>query len=1091
MAQWWIFSAASVPFVVSNLASYLRQREEDALMCLYTFDSPDFASRIPTCPFGHLVPTQGLLTPLGDDQVGYRWSPTDTINTVQVQSSDVMESMAFYEPTLRKRGVTFEMVFRLFKPAEANVNVNLFAIASPYDDCTNPGFRVEVSDRHLLVLIFYVLKPDNSVQVCFEQHFYSMMEKRGVIPCQIPFGASPRVDTGHLPPIVHALITIVPNDPDPGAWTSVFRVGYADADGTPRECIAYNSMEGVRGMADFSKVHGNYKLYIGNNGRRVKHRVHRKGPHVTSPPPPGPTAPPTEVTMFDEVGNMIKMLLPQIGGFFLAFNGKKLVEVSTAGISFGDGGRVYGVGDIDQWVKRAFSKLKDSAPLQLRKSDIFNQLVAIRGGTPTPLPTPQPSTDWSKNPLHARYPPPNASIDMDMFFFAIAAKSFNLNRLKDIQSMDLPHMGMYQRNRTTTMMQDTSVEIQLWAFTSNQRTHPPLVMTRWPEFGTLTRCLAEPSTPSKHGAVINASTQINDACVVYTPPPGLSNENIPGGNPYLVNRRAALPFSTFGYAVAANIKAVATVHVFVNSSTGSKSSKKNQAVGVMTNTILISPPYEYQSGPLDGGKRQLSLDLHAVRPLHPKALLRVTLKSGMEATLAIPSDPLRNTSRAAHCGMQQRFGDVCLARDANSTGVEYEITGMWLSSTHMTFRGNWGQIQAALQDIVVTDVVRYAHVTKLKVKIESLTPHLLTFPVVKRTILVQFRPVATSSIALLAVESPDEADCTPLFFVLPCVCEESFGGRSGIWGSLFSAFVVALVVGMWQNRTAAGRAALLAQRTVQTSSEYNAIVRQFKGVLQEPNMHAVVALLTLCKTRHEMLIALAGVTLVLTEVQTMPQFWSVLLSQPRDDIDPDKLDRMLRWYCRLVGRSWINEVLEAAVNAVHSSGQTTEEHAWSVVVETLKANLALVPLEIALLSTVGLAPPFGFVDHFLRPSLQAAIPHLTKTVQAVVASHVDNATWMLPLAQIVLQQGLKASYTPQMTCLSGGCHELMPHALLHLLCLVKRYEEGMVALCQRQDRDDVPSVGVRLEQIIEALGITKQMYTDLVGLTTSTAMSID
>ncbi|RHZ07326.1 hypothetical protein DYB37_006762 [Aphanomyces astaci] len=1114
MALRWTLGLMTLSLLAAaDLTSYLQRREDDALMCLYTFDNPSLDSQVPNCPFGSLVPTPGLVAPLGDDQVGYRWNPSDAIDMVQLQSTDVVESRAFYEPALGKRGVTFEMVFRLYKPAASNVNVNLFAISSPYDDCSNPGFRVEVSDRHLLVLIFYVLKPDNSVQVCFEQHFYSMMEKRGFRPCQIPFGASPRNGDNPPPPIVHFLISINPNDPTRGAWTTIFQVTYYEADGSIRECIAYNSMEGVRGFADL-RVFGNYKLYIGNNGRRVKHRVPRKVPYVAPPSPPGPTVTPREVTMLDNLGNYLYMALPQLDGLFLAFNGKKVVEISPKGISFGDAGRVYNVGDIGRWIKSALSKLKDSAALRLRKTEIYAQLDAMAAANKPPPPTPQASVDWSKTPLHARYPLPNASIDMDVFLFAIASKVFLVNRLIEVPAIELPHMGTNNRKRTITMMQDTSVTIPLRAFTLNRRTSPPLVITQWPEFGTLTQCAS-----SGVGEKVVASMVLNDGCVVYTPPAKRSNTNIPGGNPYLVERRAAQPFATLGYAVAGTKAAAATVHFFVtaaplsgsgptplvasNSTVKKKSSPSiaNLPPTTMTTAVLVAPPYQYNVRTRDNGKVTLSLRLHSVRPLHPKVMLRVTLKSGMEAKVAITSDPLRNASRAAHCGMQLKFGEVCWARDSNSSGIEYELTGLWLSSAQVTFRGEWAQVQNALTDLVVIDSVRYPHVTKLKLKIESLTPTLATFPVVKRTISIQFAPPMTTttmtnvmSLSSSSVEGGvEEADCTPLFFVLPGVCEESFGGRSGIWGSIFTALVVAWVFGMWQERTAAGRAAALAQRTVQNASEFNAIVQQFKGVIQEPNMHAAMALLSLCETRHETLIAMAGVTLVLTESQTMPRFWSLLLSKQgtHEQIEYDKMEDMMRWYCRLIGRGWINGVLDAAVAKVTSCNMTHEGDLWAVVETTMRLHLATVPVEIALLSTLGPTRTFGFVDHFLRPSLQAAVPQLPLALQATMASHVDDVVWMEPMASVVLQQGFDTSYTPTPTPLSGGCHELMPHALLHLLCLVKRYEEGMVALCLHQDQDDVPPVGVRLEQIIEALGITKQNYTDLVGLTQCTTMAVE
>jgi len=153
----------------ANFQAYLEARQNDSMLCLYTFDEVLDGGIIPSriedkCPFGPLKYDMEYVKPINATNttiaaLAIRGGSQNTSNPkdTQLRSMDIAASNEFYSWAIG-HGMSFEMALRIRKdtmPAgKQNEAMNLFSIASDYDECTNPGIRVLLNEHNLLVLIF-------------------------------------------------------------------------------------------------------------------------------------------------------------------------------------------------------------------------------------------------------------------------------------------------------------------------------------------------------------------------------------------------------------------------------------------------------------------------------------------------------------------------------------------------------------------------------------------------------------------------------------------------------------------------------------------------------------------------------------------------------------------------------------------------------------------------------------------------------------------------------------------------------------------------------------------------------------------------
>ncbi|KAL4086303.1 hypothetical protein PRIC1_014430 [Phytophthora ramorum] len=260
-------------------------------MCLYTFDDPAVgkggmvSNRVPddSCPFDALQPDSELVTSLNTAstswQLGVRLAeaPNNDTKRVQLSSLSTVSARDFFtmaavsNNTASGSGVTFELVLR--RRAQTNHSMTLVSIANEYDNCVDPGFRLDVNEHQILALIYFlpVLEEggEAGVEACYEQRLFSVDNSAA---CQLPPVRDP---VEHTPP-VQILVALDPSS-ERGLWKTDFYVSYTDPETMQRvDCEVHDEQHPANTQVLSKLVEGRYRLYLGNSPRNVRSPRERK-----------------------------------------------------------------------------------------------------------------------------------------------------------------------------------------------------------------------------------------------------------------------------------------------------------------------------------------------------------------------------------------------------------------------------------------------------------------------------------------------------------------------------------------------------------------------------------------------------------------------------------------------------------------------------------------------------------------------------------------------------------------------------------------------------------------------------------------------
>ncbi|KDO20741.1 hypothetical protein SPRG_13323 [Saprolegnia parasitica CBS 223.65] len=1013
--RWWTLLALA-PVVLGDapLAAYLEARANDSLLCVYLFNaSAPFTSLLADCPFGDLAPTAATaLSPRHGVYLRSMSSPQDA----QLVSQSPAKASTIYPMAIGK-GMTFELVARVYKPVPANVNVNLFALASSFDDCTNPGIRLEVSDRQLLVLIFYSLQatPGGTTMVCYEESFYSMTEADGA--CQIPVGTRDAP-----PPFVHLFASIVP---DGGAsWTTRFFISFVDATGM-HTCSSHNSMGGSTAPADLTSVTGAYTLYVGNNAREPRARPPSRATRQFQGSTPPPTLPPTVLSLLQKGQDRLELLLPSSGGVFFSINGKKVVDVDHDGIAFGNNGTKYGLPQLTRLVSTAMDALGPTSALFKQKKAT---LAAIANTTSR--------IDWAKHPTHARYPPPNASAHMDVFFFAMAAVPMDAETLLARSDLSLPHLGL-GRNRTLHTAQDTSTLLRLTEAMWNDPA-AAIRLTATPVRGTLQSC----GEPRKN---LSAGDVVVDPCVAFVPPPGLSNANMPLHNKYMVSQRRD-PFATVTYELAQQPFSTSTVlEFFVDAAPAPAPTPKTAPT-----IVLVSPPYAIASNARYHGDAYFSM--HLLSNAEATTSYRATLSSASNGgALRSHADGLSSPTARMYCPFTPNLTALCLARDRDSDGVVYELHGERQSPTRLVFRGSLDQVRRALSNVSLTNWRHSPHSASVRFELQALTSLEM---LVARTLVVHFTNGETTLPTTV---------CSNLFGFLP-LCTESFG-NGAVLGTLSLMALTTCVCRRLSKTQQAARKKCQATYQVATQDEFTGILDQLVRIMLEPSLEGPTLLWRACRYGPEQSLCLETLVVVLSLQQALPAFLAHLRN------DPDTADDVAlhaRFFCKFMGRDWFNRVL------AHANGVVTTTFTEAFL-HCVRQNLHSLPVEIRVLADSIAPVHVVVVDWFLLPGL------------SVVAG--DDDAHAIRDCMNVLEHGSAdardAQYIPESKEPMLLHRDLLAHVLRHLHCLCAHHMHTMAKTTGAVilDDEDVPPTGQRIRDVVLALGPISISLPGLLALT--------
>ncbi|KAL4114807.1 hypothetical protein PRIC2_014260 [Phytophthora ramorum] len=260
-------------------------------MCLYTFDDPAVgkggmvSNRVPddSCPFDALQPDSELVTSLNTAstswQLGVRLAeaPNNDTKRVQLSSLSTVSARDFFtmaavsNNTASGSGVTFELVLR--RRAQTNHSMTLVSIANEYDNCVDPGLRLDVNEHQVLALIYFlpVLEEggEAGVEACYEQRLFSVDNSAA---CQLPPVRDP---VEHTPP-VQILVALDPSS-ERGLWKTDFYVSYTDPETMQRvDCEVHDEQHPANTQVLSKLVEGRYRLYLGNSPRNVRSPRERK-----------------------------------------------------------------------------------------------------------------------------------------------------------------------------------------------------------------------------------------------------------------------------------------------------------------------------------------------------------------------------------------------------------------------------------------------------------------------------------------------------------------------------------------------------------------------------------------------------------------------------------------------------------------------------------------------------------------------------------------------------------------------------------------------------------------------------------------------
>ncbi|CAH0473746.1 unnamed protein product [Peronospora belbahrii] len=260
-------------------------------MCLYTFDNPAISegatvmNRVPydACPFESLKPEGGLVTSLNTNssfwQLGVRLTNHPNNDTKHVQLSsigtvaarDFFTTAAVHNNSQNNSGVTFEMVIR--RRAIASHSMTLFSIANEFDNCVDPGFRLDLNEHQVLAFIYFlpVLEEggEAGVETCYEQRLFSVDNSAA---CQLP----PLLEPAERTPPVQITVTLDPSSKR-GLWKTDFYMSYTDVETNQRvDCMVHDEQSLPDTQLLNKLIEGRYQLYVGNSPRNVTSPRQRK-----------------------------------------------------------------------------------------------------------------------------------------------------------------------------------------------------------------------------------------------------------------------------------------------------------------------------------------------------------------------------------------------------------------------------------------------------------------------------------------------------------------------------------------------------------------------------------------------------------------------------------------------------------------------------------------------------------------------------------------------------------------------------------------------------------------------------------------------
>ncbi|KAG7386631.1 hypothetical protein PHYPSEUDO_015415 [Phytophthora pseudosyringae] len=543
-----------------TIANFLHERAAWQPMCLYTFDGPAITNRpavmnrVPdeACPFDALQPEDELVTSLNTPssfwQLGVHLeeAPSNDSRRVQLSSISSVSARDFFtmaavrNNTASGAGVTFEMVIR--RRAKANRSMTLFSIANEYDNCVDPGFRLDVNEHQVLAFIYFlpVLEEggEAGVEACYEQRLFSVDNSAA---CQLP----PLLDPVERTPPVQIIVTLDPSS-ERGLWKTDFYMSYTDAHTMQRvDCVVHDEQHPPSTQLLSKLIEGRYRLFLGNSPR-----------NVTSPRQRKRLAP---ARGFQSLGNtsnrnaterlrvMLKQKLTSISGPRLPkamrIFGDNSLSLHILGITFPplneDTPLAYLRSKLADFKEQHGDQIVDYL-VNLVQQKVKGPVVTQRGQTPSD----QGSGEFSRAALFQGA----GDATFDLFHFAIYRRVVSEEQVNSLSRRWLLPSRPFPAQQVTVRVPEDSMVLLNLTMLHGVFDDLRLELRDIPEFGRLLLVPNKTVVTSDNRDLFRELPLEYQRSIVFQPESDQNNENLPLPNPVAFSRRLE-PYATVRFGI--------------------------------------------------------------------------------------------------------------------------------------------------------------------------------------------------------------------------------------------------------------------------------------------------------------------------------------------------------------------------------------------------------------------------------------------------------------------------------------------------------------------------------------------------------------
>ncbi|KAI9908112.1 hypothetical protein PsorP6_016685 [Peronosclerospora sorghi] len=420
--------------------------------------------------------------------------------------------------------------------------MTLFSIANEYDNCVDPGFRLDLNEHQVLVLIYFVPVLEKGgearVESCYEQRFFSVDKTTA---CQL----LPRLDPleEEASPVQ---VTVTINPPsDGGTWKTDFYVSYTDAKTNQRvDCAVHDEQHLSNAQLLDEFITGRYRLYLGNSPRNITSPRARKRLGTVREFPLVRNASNRNAT--ERLRHVLKQKLMNISGPRLPkamrIFGNSSFSLDFLGITFPP---------LTEDTPLAFLRSK-FADFKTKYSDqIVDYMLALvqQKNKPPVVVQHSPSGNDSTNFSRATLFQGAGNATFDLFHFAIYRRAVSEDQVNAVSRQQLMPSRQFPSLHETVRIPEDSVVLLNLTMLHGVFNDLRLELRDLPELGHLLLYPNKTRVTLLNKDAFRELPPKFQHHLYFQPEPDQNNENIPLPNPIAFSRRLK-PYATVQFGIA-------------------------------------------------------------------------------------------------------------------------------------------------------------------------------------------------------------------------------------------------------------------------------------------------------------------------------------------------------------------------------------------------------------------------------------------------------------------------------------------------------------------------------------------------------------